>query len=285
MHDEHLHILLIEDDPGDAAYLQEILPTEERVRLDLTWVDRLQAGLERLSENDVDVVLLDLGLPDSDGLETLEKVYAYAPNVPVVVLTGDTDQERGVHAMKQGAEDYLVKSQVDRPLLIRTLRYAVERMRLRDALHEARQREQHARELLGLERSFGTTTTVTAQALGIAPLRLSTPDTFLEFVQSYGVLMDKRLEERTYKVEHDIAGGLRVLARRLGRLKAGPRDVIELHTTTLKNKDENAPLLRAQAYAREGHLMILELMGYLVSFYRNHVPGAPRSTEPDIQQR
>jgi len=151
MYDDRLNILLIEDDPGDATYLREIIPAEERVLFNLTWVDRLQAGLEVLSKGPIDVVLLDLNLPDSEGLETLEKVNALAPSVPVVVLTGHTDQERGVAAVKHGAQDYLIKGQVDRNLLIRALRYSVERMRLseqtRKVLTEAKEKAEEMNRL------------------------------------------------------------------------------------------------------------------------------------------
>jgi len=125
--DKPVSILLIEDNPGDRRLIHEMLAEAGNVAFDVQYADRLQAAMEYLGQNGVEVILLDLGLPDSQGLETLRKVYAQASEMPIVVLTGLNDEMVGVQAINEGAQDYLIKGQVDTQLLRRTIRYAIER--------------------------------------------------------------------------------------------------------------------------------------------------------------
>jgi PAS domain S-box-containing protein len=149
-----------------------------------------------------------------------------------------------------------------------------ERKRAEEAEAQARASaeriEQLERELRSLERlSASPSTAVTAQPLDVAPLRESMPDAFNELVKRYGELMNLALEQRAYKVEHNISEQLRSLAERLGLLRAGPRDIVEIHSNTLKGQTKVVTPQKAQAYVEEGRLMVLELMGYLASYYRN----------------
>jgi signal transduction histidine kinase len=125
--DKSVSILLVEDNPGDRRLIREMLAEASDVTFDVQYADRLQAAIEYLGQNGVEVVLLDLGLPDSQGLETLRKVYAQVSEMPIVVLTGLNDEMIGVQAINEGAQDYLIKGQVDTQLLRRTIRYAIER--------------------------------------------------------------------------------------------------------------------------------------------------------------
>jgi signal transduction histidine kinase len=128
-----LHVLLIEDNPGDARLIRVMLAEAHDQRaIALTHVDRLARGLRRLREPGIDVVLLDLGLPDSSGLETFVQARAAAPDVAIVVLSGLDNQDLAVKAVQEGAQDYLVKGHVDPQGLVRALSYAVERKRIED---------------------------------------------------------------------------------------------------------------------------------------------------------
>jgi hypothetical protein len=130
------------------------------------------------------------------------------------------------------------------------------------------------RELRSFEQlSNPAQTTVTAQMFGLTPLREGVPDTFKQMIGRYGVLMGLALEQRAYKVNHNTPEELRLLAEQLGFLKAGPRDVVEIHSTALKIKTKGVTPQKAQAYAEEGRLMVLELMGNLVSHYRTYSIG------------
>jgi len=134
MDEKRLVVLLIEDNPADARLIGELLTEAEGAAFDLECADHLSTALERLAKGGVDVALLDLGLPDSRGLETAATLSAQAPALPVVVLTGLDDEATGVEAVRRGAQDYLVKGQVDSKLLSRAIRYAIERKWAREEL-------------------------------------------------------------------------------------------------------------------------------------------------------
>jgi CheY-like chemotaxis protein len=104
------------------------------IDVDLDWVSRLSSGLDRYAGGGVDVVLLDLALPDSQGLDTLRTVHSQLPHAPVVVLTGLDDGARAFSALREGAQDYLVKCHFDSASLIRSVRHAVERKRIEEEL-------------------------------------------------------------------------------------------------------------------------------------------------------
>ena len=131
-------VLLIEDNPGDARLIQAMIE-EEETPFQLHCADRLSRGLEHLSaDGETALVLLDLSLPDSFGLETFAKVYAHAPTVPIIVLTGNDDATVALSAVKGGAQDYLVKGRLDRELLLRAMHYSIERKRYQVQLeHQA----------------------------------------------------------------------------------------------------------------------------------------------------
>ena len=144
MTDNSLNVLLIEDDPGDAYLLQTLLSSAEAVSFHLVCANHLQAGLDNLSHTQFDMILLDLSLPDSRGLETIDKVRTHDPDVPIVVLTGLDDEETAMHAVQAGAQDYLSKDALDRNILTRSIRYAVERHRLQWELDQARLQEEES---------------------------------------------------------------------------------------------------------------------------------------------
>lgn len=115
-----------------------------------------------------------------------------------------------------------------------------------------------------------TQTSVTARMFGIAPLREGIPEVFAEFVRRYGELIDLALDQRAFRVEHNISEGLRSMADELGNLKAGPRDVVEIYSEALTSKTDPATPQKKQAYIEEGRLMLIELMGHLLAHYRRY---------------
>jgi serine phosphatase RsbU (regulator of sigma subunit) len=128
-----IRVLLIEDNRADARLVEELLAEVGGVTFEWDRAERLAAGLTRLALGGVDIVLLDLSLPDSQGLETFLRLHAVAPRVPVVLLSGLDDETLAILAVQKGAEDYLVKGQMDAGLLMRSIRYAIERTRRRNA--------------------------------------------------------------------------------------------------------------------------------------------------------
>jgi len=128
-----IRILSIEDNPGDARFFEEMLK-EAGFDFELKCVDRLSSGIGKIKSDSFDVILLDLGLPDSQGLATLTKLNEIKPEAPVIVLTGLEDETIGTKAVKAGAQDYLIKGQLDKNLLARSIRYAIERKQAEEAL-------------------------------------------------------------------------------------------------------------------------------------------------------
>lgn len=148
---ERLRVLLVEDDEGDAFLVGELL-AETNSMIDLLVATSLREARQRI--NDVDCVLLDLGLPDAQGLDGLRQVLDMSSGAAVCVLTGRTDEHLGVVAVAEGAQDYLVKGQVDGVLLTRALRYAVERKRADENARRLREVELRQAESARLERGL-----------------------------------------------------------------------------------------------------------------------------------
>jgi diguanylate cyclase (GGDEF)-like protein len=132
--DDGIRVLLIEDNPEYTGLLKRFLSKEKNPSFALESANSLQAGLERLAQSDIDVILLDLTLPDSHGIDTFVKVHTQVPPTPIVILTGFDDEKLALEAVGKGAQDYLVKSQVEGRILARILRYAIERKRAEEAL-------------------------------------------------------------------------------------------------------------------------------------------------------
>ena len=131
-----VRVLLVEDNLGDARLIELALAAARWTRFELERVDTLAAALARASQGGIDVMLLDLSLPDSSGIQTLRDVYAQAREIPIVVFTGLDGDDIAFQAVNEGAQDFLVKGRADTELLDRSIRYAIERHR---ALEQVRQ--------------------------------------------------------------------------------------------------------------------------------------------------
>ncbi|MEI7834079.1 MAG: diguanylate cyclase [bacterium] len=128
-----ISILLVEDNPGDVRLLRETLLLDG-AKYNLANKPRLDEAIAALHACTYDVVLLDISLPDSHGIDTFNRLNEACPDIPIIVLTGNNDEEMALMSVQAGAQDYLVKGQVDTPLLVRAIRYAIERNRLRMAV-------------------------------------------------------------------------------------------------------------------------------------------------------
>jgi signal transduction histidine kinase len=143
-----LKILLVEDNPADADLIGEILDEANETQWSLVHVERLKEALKCLSENHFDVVLLDLSLPDKQGLGTVAQTYQAAPDLPIVVLTGLNDKVIALEALREGAQDYLVKGKIDSNLLVRAIRHAIERAQTLKRLRHSEEQLQRLNEEL-----------------------------------------------------------------------------------------------------------------------------------------
>jgi diguanylate cyclase (GGDEF)-like protein len=129
MNDDRIRVLLVEDNPGDARLVVEMLKDEGGAGFELEHVTTVRAAVDRLADEEtpIDAVLLDLSLPDEHGLETVRRVVAATPRAVVVVMTGAGDEQLGLQALQEGAQDYLVKGQVTTAALRRAVRFSIER--------------------------------------------------------------------------------------------------------------------------------------------------------------
>jgi two-component system, NarL family, sensor histidine kinase UhpB len=126
MKEKVIRILLVEDNPGDALIIKEMLSEIYDNNFELVHFKRLDDGVKHVKE-DIDIMLLDLNLPDSEGIETFNTMNKYAPELPIIILTGLLDEDLAINIVSEGAQDYLVKGQIDRQLLSRSIKYSIER--------------------------------------------------------------------------------------------------------------------------------------------------------------
>ena len=136
--DKVVKVLLIEDNDADARFIREMFKEIKTTKYEVSHAKRLDEGLKLLDNGSFDVLLLDLSLPDSMGLETFEKAHEYKPELPIVILSGLDDEEVAVRAVREGAQDYLMKGEVSGRLLSRAISYAIERHNAEKELIESR---------------------------------------------------------------------------------------------------------------------------------------------------
>jgi MinD-like ATPase involved in chromosome partitioning or flagellar assembly/ActR/RegA family two-component response regulator len=173
MDDQPIRILLVEDNPGDALLLRKLLGEVKGVSFDLTQVGRLSDALRSLETQSFDAVLLDLNLPDGMGMGTFLRVREKAPRTAVLILTGLQDETLAVDAVKQGAQDYMVKGEVSGGDLVRSIRYAIARQATRDASTAAPHAASRGRAIgfMGAKGGVGTTTVALNVAAALATRR------------------------------------------------------------------------------------------------------------------
>ncbi len=154
-----LTVLLIEDSPDYAALVQQWLSVRTEIAFVLHWTDSLQAGLYRLKQGGVDVILLDLGLPDSSGADTYGRTKLHAAGVPVILLSGEDSEQLALRLVQEGAQDYLVKSSCNGESLAKAIQYAVVRNASRTAAKAGSAFEQAALVgIMGVKGGVGATT-------------------------------------------------------------------------------------------------------------------------------
>lgn len=155
----NFNILLIEDNPDDAELIKAMFDDTPGSVATFTHAERLSSGLSRIDSGSFDVILLDLGLPDSQGLDTLRAVRSRVPSMPLLLLTGIDDEELGSAAVDMGAQDYLVKGQIDAPLLFRAVRYSIQRKKIEETVRKGKDLSEalnNIYEIIDLSTDFST---------------------------------------------------------------------------------------------------------------------------------
>ncbi|MEA5510176.1 response regulator [Crocosphaera sp. UHCC 0190] len=281
MSNDICHVLLIEDKLDNVELLENLFSAAQNCSLaqgltfPVTCIPTLAEAIPSIKEQSFDVILLNLSLPDSQGFNTLIQLRTNFPNLPLIVETESQDESLVVRSFQLGADGYLQIKILDSNLLIYEIRLAIERQQYRGKIAQEEQKNRQNQEFADLDAlvKSSSNTSITAKLFGNYPLQESLPDVFEELAQTYGNLLELAIEQRIFKVEYNLSEQLRTLGDKLGFLKASPRDAIEIHTKILKEKSQDVPVAKAQAYVAEGRLMIVELMGYLASFYRKYYIG------------
>lgn len=144
---QQIAVLIAEDNPDDYLILKEVLKLSEEVEAELFLGTRLTEALAAAENNEIDVAIVDLDLPDSFGLDTFVAFHERHPLIPTIIMTGTRDQEMAFEAVRKGAQDYLFKSEISSRAIIRSIRYAIERQRLTTELRMALD---HVKQLRGM---------------------------------------------------------------------------------------------------------------------------------------
>ncbi|MBA2670452.1 MAG: response regulator [Gemmatimonadetes bacterium] len=201
MTDTDVHILLVEDNAGDALLIREWLRDAGWLPGKLIVADRVASAREVLATATIDVILLDLNLPDSDGVDTVLQIYLAAPQVPIIVLTGLDDQTAALGALKAGAQDYLIKGRMDGALLARAIRYGIERKRLEADRERLRERLEAEHERLRFLANAGV---VLAASIDFEETLASVASLAVEFLADYCVIdiVEEDGEIRRLQVAH-----------------------------------------------------------------------------------
>lgn len=286
MDEPKVNILLVDDNKGNLLALEATL---ESLGQNLVKANSGKEALKRLLKDEFAVILLDVKMPGMDGFETarLIRQREKTRHTPIIFLTGVSKSEtHELQAYSLGAVDYLFKPIV--PDIVKSKVAVFVDLFLKEKEREReRERERQERELRRLEAlSRPPQTTVTGRAFGVSPLRESAPERFNDMVRHYGDLMELALEQRGYKVDHDLSEKLQDLAEQLGFLNAGPRDVVDVHAAAMKQELKGANPQKARAHLDDGQLMVVELMGRLVSHYRPYaaVGEGEASSDSDKQR-
>ncbi|HWM94371.1 MAG TPA: response regulator [Thermoanaerobaculia bacterium] len=252
--DGRLRVLVVDADGRATSQLAAALEgLPERERFALARTSSLRETLEGLAAKDTDVVLLPIS-PLDQGLGPLVTIRAEAPTLPIVVLCAAGDEPLAVKAVQLGATDYLVAEQLYGTLAARSLRHAVEVARVKTVL-ASYQAEWPSSPGGASSRP--------------APLRAAFPDRFAELAREYGEILDRAVEQILQRRPVPPEDRLQRLAGVAAELRAGPRDIVELHTAAMKQREAEHGPQRMKLYLAEGRVRLLELMGHLVTFYRD----------------
>jgi len=255
---EDVRVLLVGDETTLGKPLRAgLAEAEDHERFHLSTAPSIDAVTGALASGGCDVMVLCLTDTSERGVVSILELRGLAPQVPVVVLVEERDEPLAIKAVQLGAADYLVAERLYGTLVSRCLRHAVEVERIRVRLLEV---EAQWRSAFDTDRG--------GERGGSASLRAALPKTFSELVGEYGEILDLAVEQVLYQVERPIEQRMEEVARRMGALWAGPRDVVEVHATALKKKKQQVGPQRMRLYTAEGRLRVLELMGRVLGYYR-----------------
>ena len=131
-----INVLIVEDNPPDARFIKEMLNDSDNTDFEISFAVTLEEGINNLQDNNIDIILLDINLPDSQGLDTLKKFNHIVAEIPIILLTGLSDEIFAINALEKGAQDYIVKGQFDSQSIVRSIKYSIERKKIENELEK-----------------------------------------------------------------------------------------------------------------------------------------------------
>lgn len=268
--ERRVSLLLVEHDPGAVALVGDALLDAHGTTFHIDRVDRLASAADWLRRRTPGVVLLDLNLPDSRGLDTLVVLRTYAPRTAFVVLTAQPDLD-GVRVLQAGAQDFIPKDRFDRDLLTRALRYAVERQTLLNEIETRRAHHLRDEELSDLGAISGRSGPVVSRFFGTRALRQTSKDLFTSLVHRYGDALDLVAADPRGAISEPAGELIGEVGRRLGVLSAGPHDALEIHTMAAEIRGRLVPVDALPAFEDAGGRALVRLLSELAGHYRHYI--------------
>ena len=280
MDKKNIRILLIEDDEGDADLIREMLSGQIGTYINIEWVNNLYKGIESVGKGNIDLILLDLNLPDSQGFDTFLKMQSDVIKIPIIVFTGYKDETLGYKAVRAGAQDYLIKGNVDEHLLLRSIQYAVERHQLHQQLEEMRRKEQEAREQAELLRNNQHYQAMSLNKIVDEKGGICSPsaEKLFDFMQDYRDVIIHYVRAVRIREERPVEK-VRILAQKLIEINVCAADVIKLHLKSLNEFLARALAQEKIEFSNDARLALVELMGTMADQYREkyHVSVSGRA--------
>lgn len=297
---EKAKILIVDDEPAITQSLKRSL----RDTYDVYIANTVSAALEILAEHQVAVILTDQRMPDMQGVDFLKAARVIRPESLSLLLSGYTDVQALITALNLTTVRGFIGKPWDNKALLDQVETAVKEYRAiinqpqllrasQENLEDMQGQLEYFQNLVQslTRRSPDSVSSevekdhilealytpapveVSARLLGHTTLREAYPEKFQELVQQYAACLDQAFDQRVYQINYQISNNLKTLASALSLLRAGPRDVVDVHNTAIQAAFQKYKLPRRQVYFEEGRLLLLELMGNLAQAYRSLIPG------------
>lgn len=242
-----MNVLLIEDSEADRVLIREYL--SDRPEFSIIETPTLADARTGLSEDAIDVVLLDLGLPDAVGTEGLRKILKCPAPPPVIVLTGTEEYETTIETLRGGAHDYLTKSEIGRDTVAMAIDFSLERRRLEAEITDA---------LASDAPSEGDH----------QPLQMRAARDFARLMIQYMDILDRRIDARLYGIDPMDRADVNTIADQLARLRASSANALEVHHIALKQAPSRSAPQRARALTQASRSLLIDILKLLLDKYR-----------------
>lgn len=260
-------VLIVDDDAAIGHVLEDVLQPSYEAHAVTS--GRAALNILERQDNDIAIVLADQHMPDMTGLELLGEVRRIKPTAVGVLITAHADLQDAMQAINSVRVLGFIAKPWDEDELLGVMHRALDAHVTLQNL--SRPREHELKQMQALIGSAPAP--ITAQRFGVLPLRDAMPRQFDDMANTYARILGDSLDQRNFKVDRKTSQALHDLADQLGSLSAGPRDVIDVHVTALKRRLDRAGHEETAALVEEGRLLVLELMGHVVTYYRSYTLG------------